>query len=94
MLEEMRGMAAGGPSAEELEIARDHLTGSFPLRIETNRQIGAALLDGVRHGRGLDYVDRYRDRIRAITREEVKAASARLFRAADAIVVTAGTRVV
>jgi zinc protease len=90
ILAEMRRMADAGPDAAELEMAKQHLTGSFPIRLETNRAIASVLLESVRFGRGLDYIDRYPARIRGLTLEEVNAAARRLFDSPDPIVVAAG----
>jgi zinc protease len=68
---------AEGPSEEELAAAKANLTGSFPLRLDSNRKI----LDNVAtigfYGLPLDYLDRYRERVDAVTTAEVKAAFAR-----------------
>ena len=90
MLSEMRRLADEGLDAAELEMAQQHLTGSFPIRLETNRAIASVLLESVRFGRGLDYVDRYPERIRNLTLAEVNAAARRLLGVTDAIVVAAG----
>lgn len=87
---EMRRMADAGLEAAELEMAQQHLTGSFPIRLESNRAIAWVLLESLRFGRGLDYIDRYPARIRALTLEEVNAAARRLLGDPDPIVVAAG----
>lgn len=60
-------------SQEELEDAQDYLTGTLPLRLETNEGITATLLDMELYGLGDDYIIRYPSLIRAVTREEVLA---------------------
>lgn len=87
---ELRRLAAEGVSEEELQLAREHLSGSFPIKLETNRAIAAVLLEGLRSGRGLDYIDRYSERIAAVLRAEVHAAARDLFAADDLIIVSAG----
>ncbi|MDR2839572.1 MAG: insulinase family protein [Azonexus sp.] len=68
---------AEGPSAEELAAAKANLTGSFPLRLDSNRKI----LDNVAvigfYGLPFDYLDRYQAAVNAVTAAEVKAAFAR-----------------
>ncbi|MCL2635336.1 MAG: insulinase family protein [Betaproteobacteria bacterium] len=68
---------AEGPSEEELAAAKANLTGSFPLRLDSNRKI----LDNVAviafYGLPFDYLDRYQERVAAVTVAEVKAAFAR-----------------
>ncbi|MET0500713.1 MAG: pitrilysin family protein [Candidatus Binatia bacterium] len=56
---------------EELTDAKDYLTGSFPLRFDTNRKVANFLAQVEYFELGLDYPERYPDFIRKITREEV-----------------------
>ncbi|MCS7261007.1 MAG: insulinase family protein [Anaerolineae bacterium] len=60
-------------SKQELEDAQDYLTGTLPLRLETNEGITATLLDMELYGLGDDYIIRYPSIIRAVTREEIQA---------------------
>lgn len=64
-------------SDRELAAARAYLTGSFPLRLDTSSKV-ADFLVGVEHlGLGLDYADRYRERINAVTAADVRRVAAR-----------------
>lgn len=66
-----------GPSAAELEAARANLIAGFPLRIDSNRKIlGQLSAIGV-HGLPLDWLERWRDRVAALTLEDVRAAIVR-----------------
>ena len=56
---------------EELTDAKDYLTGSFPLRFDTNRKVANFLAQVEYFELGLDYPERYPDFIRKITREDV-----------------------
>jgi zinc protease len=58
--------------AEELADSQAYLTGSMPLRLETNEGISATLLEMERHGLGLDYLQRYEGLVRAVTAEDVQ----------------------
>ncbi|MGQ9502505.1 MAG: M16 family metallopeptidase [Anaerolineae bacterium] len=60
-------------SQQEMEDAQDYLTGTLPLRLETNEGITATLLDMELYNLGDDYIIRYPSIIRAVTREEVQA---------------------
>lgn len=60
-------------SEQELEDAQDYLTGTLPLRLETNEGITATLLDMELYSLGDDYIIRYPSIIRAVTREEIQA---------------------
>jgi zinc protease len=89
--EELRRFVDEGAGADEWSQAQAHLTGSFPIRLETNQSVAAALLDGLRHGWGLDYVDRYTERVLAMTREQVTDAARRLLDPDNLVIVAAGT---
>ena len=82
------GFLKDGPSAEELEAAKANLTGSFPLRLDSNKKI----LDNVAvigfYGLPLDYLDNYQQRVRAVTVDDVKRAFSRYVRPADLMTVT------
>ena len=77
-----------GPSADELAAAQANLTGSFPLRLDSNRK----LLDNVAvigfYGLPLDYLDQYQERIRAVTVDDVKRAFSRHVRPEHLVTVT------
>ncbi len=77
-----------GPSDEELAAAQANLTGSFPLRLDSNKKI----LDNVAvigfFGLPLDYLDQYQAKVQAVTAAEIKAAFARHIRPENLITVT------
>lgn len=66
-----------GPSEAELAAAKANLSGSFPLRLDSNKKI----LDNVAnigfYGLPLDYLDHYQERIQAVTVADVRQAFAR-----------------
>lgn len=55
----------------EVEMARDYLTGSFVFHFQKNLQIADFLADAETYGLGFDYLERYPERIRAVTVEDV-----------------------
>jgi zinc protease len=63
--------------AEELEDSQSFLTGSLPLRLETNEGVAASLLEIERYGLGLDHFQRYVDLIRTVTVADVEAVARR-----------------
>ena len=77
-----------GPSDEELVAAKANLTGSFPLRLDSNKK----LLDNAAaigfFGLPLDYLDQYQAKIEAVTVDQIKAAFSRHVRPANLITVT------
>jgi zinc protease len=62
-------------SDQELEDGQDYLTGSLPLRLETNEGIAGTLLDMNLYQLGDDYIIRFPDLIRSITKEQIQAAA-------------------
>lgn len=75
ILEQVRRMAQEGPTEEEVEDAKDYLTGVFPVRLETNSGVATQLLAAEVYGLGLDYIDRYASIVRGVTREQAAAAA-------------------
>jgi len=69
---EIRRMREDLVTEEELSDAKDYLTGSFPLRFDTNRKVANFLAQVEYFQLGLDYPDRYADLIRKVTREDVQ----------------------
>ena len=84
----LAGFLKDGPSAEELAAAKANLTGSFPLRLDSNKKI----LDNVAvigfYGLPLDYLDNYQQKVQAVTVDDVKRAFSRYVRPADLMTVT------
>jgi zinc protease len=71
VLRELRRIRDQGVTDRELADAKSYLTGSFPLRLDTNNKL-AGLISAVEYYKlGLDYADRYRTLIGAVTREDV-----------------------
>jgi zinc protease len=60
---------------EELSLATSYLDGVFPIRYETTAAIAAALANLMVYELSDDYFDRYRENVRAVTREHVLAAA-------------------
>jgi zinc protease len=77
MREEVERMRQRGPTQAEVEKAQRYLTGLFPLRTETNESLAAVLADMALYGLGDDWLEMYRDRVRAVTRAEAREAAAR-----------------
>jgi zinc protease len=71
---EVATYVADGPTADEVEAAQRYLTGSFPLRIESNQDIVGQLTTMGFYGLGMDYLDRFRERVRAVDGAAVRKA--------------------
>ncbi len=71
VLRELRRIVGQGVSDQELADAKAYLTGSFPLRLDTNRKL-ADLISTVEYYKlGLDYADRYPTLINGVTKADV-----------------------
>ncbi len=76
---EARRMAEGEVTAREVEDAKTYLVGSFPLRFTSNDGV-ARMLAGISYQRlGRDYLERRNALVEAVTLEDVRRVSARLF---------------
>jgi zinc protease len=71
VLKEMERIRTEPLSDRELSDAKSYLTGSFPLRIDSNRKIAGFLTAVEFFGLGLDYVDNYRKFIEAVTKDDI-----------------------
>jgi zinc protease len=90
MLYEMNRHKAEPVSAAELDDAKAYITGSQPLRLESNDGIAAALLDMQFYGLGLDHLQKLPDRIAAITPAQVQAAAQKYLNTETYALVVAG----
>ena len=77
-------------SDEELSDSIANMTGTLPLRLETNDGVASILLNMEWFGLGLDYLQTYQERIRAITKEDVQRVAADYLRTDSYTQVTAG----
>ncbi len=85
--EEIRRIREQGVTEKELQEAKDYLTGSFPLRLDTNRRVVRFLAQMEFLGLGLDYVERYPGLIRQVSREDIIRVARTHLRLEDLIVV-------
>lgn len=70
----LREFVTGGPTAEELEAAKQNVIGGFVLRVDSNSEILEYLSMIGFYRLPMDYVDRFPDRIAAVTRAQVQDA--------------------
>jgi hypothetical protein len=89
----LANFAATGPTQSELDDAKTFLTGSFPLAFASNAGIASQLGTFEREGLDIGYVARRNALIQAVTLDDVKRVSKRLFDPARLTVVVAGTPV-
>ncbi len=77
--EELARMARERVTDRELALAKAYLIGSFPLRLDTSAKVADFLIAVEELGLGLDYADRYRERIGRVTAEDVMRVAGQYF---------------
>ncbi len=80
LLEEVRGMTASPPDAEEIERAREGILNSFVFNSDSRREILGQQLTYEYFGYPLDWLSRYYEGIREVGVEAVRAAAAEYLR--------------
>lgn len=95
-LKVVRGVVAGfianGPTEEELKAAKKYLTGSFPLRLDSNAKIADQLAVIGFYRLPLTYLDDYLSRVEAVTAEQIRAAFRRRVNPERLVTVIVGGR--
>jgi predicted Zn-dependent peptidase len=87
---EMDRMRALPVSAEELDDARSYLSGVFSLGLATQDGLAGQLATVYLNELPEDYLETYRQKIRALTADDVMAAAGRYFDSANARIVVVG----
>ncbi len=87
---EFARMRDGGVSAEELADAKTYLTGSYPLRLDSNDKIARMLVGIQLDDLGIDYIDRRNGYIEAVTLDDVNRVAASLLKPEKFQVVVVG----
>jgi len=77
--EELARMTRGAVAARELALAKQYLVGSFPFRLDTSGKVADFLVAVEDQGLGLDYADRYKERIARVTARDVQRVAAKYF---------------
>jgi zinc protease len=71
LINEVRRIIDEPVTAQELQDAREYLTGSFVFAFESSPQIARFLIHAEVYGLGFDYVEKYPEYIRAVTVEDI-----------------------
>lgn len=80
-----------GPTAAELTASKKNITGGFPLRIASNSNIAGNLAMIGFYDLPLDYLDRFNERVEAVTADRVRDAYQRRVHPDRMVTVTVGT---
>lgn len=90
LLRQMHRMSTELVPEDEFERQKQTLVGRFPLQVETAAQIASQVANARLLGLPVDYVQTYRQRLAAVTREQVQTAARSGIRAEAALVVVVG----
>ena len=77
--EELARMIGGAVTERELALAKQYLVGSFPFRLDTSGKVADFLVAVEDQGLGLDYAERYKERIARVTARDVQRVAAKYF---------------
>jgi zinc protease len=78
------------PSEDELQDVKDYLTGSFVFGLERNTNLAGYVVRAKRYGLGFDFLHRYPEIIRGITREKVLEVAQQCLHPERMVTVSAG----
>jgi len=90
LLAEMARIAATDVSPEELETAKNYLSGVFVIRIETQAGLAGQLAAVKLLGLPIDYLEHYTERVRAVDASAVRAAAGTYLNPERASIVVVG----
>jgi zinc protease len=88
--DEWRRLRDDGVTPEELANAKSFLTGSFPLRLNSNGRIASMLASIQLQNLGIDYLERYASYIEAVGIEQVNRVARKLLNPDGLLVVIVG----
>lgn len=87
VLKEIERMAEEGPTADELKKAKDFITGTYAIsNLDTSDKIAEVLVAIQTADLGIDYIDKRKEYIGAVTLEDAKRVAARLYKGEPTIV--------
>ena len=87
---EISSLSDFGPTEEELDKAKKYLIGTYALRFDTSTKIARYLVNLQSEGFGVEYLDERNKLIAAVTMDDAKRASKRLFGDTKLLVSVAG----
>ena len=87
---EMAKLAENGVSEEVLNNAKSYLTGSYPLRFDTNAKIASQLLGIQQEDLGIEYVNERNAKIKAVTAADIKRLGERLLKVDQLMITVVG----
>lgn len=89
--QEVRRFITETVSQSELSDSQDHFIGTLPLSLETNIGVASALTSLERYQLGLDFLQTYAERVRAVTRDQILETAQRYLDPERMAIAVAGT---
>lgn len=86
----LKEFALNGPTEDELKMAKDYLTGSYPLSLQNLYAIAATYFNGRTNGLSPQFLDEYQKRVSAVSPDSLRAAMKKHFKLNDMVVVVVG----
>ena len=83
---------ADGPTETELRAAKDNLIGGFALRIDSNKKLLGNVANIAWNDLPLDYLDKWTEKVEALTVADVRAAMARKLQPERMVTVVVGAK--
>lgn len=77
LLGEIRRLAVDGFDDDDVVRARSAIAGTTRIRLQTNSAVAGEIAEKYLYGLGLDFVDRFLDRVRMITADELRGVAAK-----------------
>jgi len=72
LITEIHRLGTDGIQPEDLERARSYVAGSMKIRLQTNSALASEITQHYLYGLGLDFTERFLERVRTISLEEVR----------------------
>ncbi len=91
LMENIQMFIDKGPTEEELTQSKKNITGSYPLRIDSNDKILSYVVMVAYYGLPLDYLETFNDKVEAVTIAQIKDAFARRLSPDKLVTVMVGT---
>ena len=89
-MDTLRDVASSGFSEEQLALAKDNITGEFPLNIDSNAERTVYLSIMQKYGLGTDYLDKRNHYMRNVTMDDIKRVTSRLIQPNNFLTILVG----
>ncbi len=90
IVSEITRLAVEPVTPEELKMVQNYMIGSFPLQIETPQQVASRIAMIILYGLDANYYDTYRDKLAALTVEDLYRVAREYLHPHDLVIVASG----